>query len=164
MPNSAASSSARRWPPAFGDHIKVDRGSYEHHGIVSSHPSEPLTVIHYSKASDPPSIREEPYLTHFLFDSPASAVSIVPYDRALFSPEEVVRRARQCIGQAAYGLLSSNCEHWASWCHTDEFYSGQVAAHGSSLINVGTVGLVFGAVMVMGGVVLSRLARRSPNT
>jgi hypothetical protein len=154
-----SAASAPRWPPAFGDHIKVDRGAYSHHGIVSSHPDEPLTVIHWSKASTPAAIREEPFLTHFLFDCPLSAVSIVPYDR-LYSPADVVARARQHLGESAYDLAANNCEHFSSWCHTDVWASQQVQAHANGLMNAGTVALVVGSVMMFGGMLLSRKAHR----
>lgn len=38
----------------------------------------------------------------------------------LFSPEETVERAYQCIDEKGYNLLDNNCEHFAIWCKTGE--------------------------------------------
>ena len=157
--SSSSSSSKRRWPPLYGDHIKVNRGSYSHHGIVSSHPEEPLTVVHYSKRGQA-AIREEPFESAFLLDSPLSAVTVVPYDHSEFDPEEVVARARSLIGEASYDLLGNNCEHFASFAITGEYYSAQLETHATSLFNAGTAALVIGTVFMAGSFFLGRKARR----
>ena len=36
----------------------------------------------------------------------------------IFSPEETVERARQCINEENYNLLKNNCEHFSIWCKT----------------------------------------------
>ncbi|MCE9979674.1 MULTISPECIES: lecithin retinol acyltransferase family protein [Leclercia] len=45
----------------------------------------------------------------------------------LFSPDEVVERARKEIGEQQYSLLFNNCEHFAVWCKTGLLESEQVA-------------------------------------
>ena len=54
--------------------------------------------------------------------------SDVYYDRdgILYSPEETVQRARNCIGKKGYDLLCHNCEHFAIWCKTGLEKSEQV--------------------------------------
>ncbi len=44
----------------------------------------------------------------------------------LYSPEETVSRARNCIGQKGYDLLFHNCEHFAVWCKTGVEKSAQI--------------------------------------
>lgn len=44
----------------------------------------------------------------------------------LYSPQETVERARSCIGQRGYDLLTHNCEHFAVWCKTGVEKSEQV--------------------------------------
>lgn len=54
----------------------------------------------------------------FLFD--------VEEEERLYSPQETVERARSCIGQGEYDLLTQNCEHFAMWCKTGVKESAQV--------------------------------------
>lgn len=54
----------------------------------------------------------------FLFD--------IEEEERLYSPQETVERARSCIGQGEYDLLTQNCEHFAMWCKTGEKESAQV--------------------------------------
>ena len=44
----------------------------------------------------------------------------------LFSPEETVSRARDCIGKKGYNLIFHNCEHFAVWCKTGLEKSEQI--------------------------------------
>jgi hypothetical protein len=43
-----------------------------------------------------------------------------------FSPEFVVIRAYSRLGETEYHLICNNCEHFASWCKTDNHDSKQV--------------------------------------
>lgn len=113
----------------LGRHICVSRVGYTHHGILSSATGE--TVVHYAKGSGALDgvIREESF-ARFLGASPLTAVAYVEDDAgrpAKFTREEIVARARHCIGLADYGLFGSNCEHWARWVEIDESYSKQVS-------------------------------------
>jgi hypothetical protein len=38
----------------------------------------------------------------------------------IYSPEEVVERAKSQLGKGNYKLLFNNCEHFAMWCKTGE--------------------------------------------
>ena len=44
-----------------------------------------------------------------------------------FSPDEIVRRARDQVGMQGYDLIWNNCEHFAYWCCIGERESRQVA-------------------------------------
>ena len=57
----------------------------------------------------------------FLFD-----IEPEEEERDFYSPQETVERARSCIGQGEYDLLTQNCEHFAMWCKTGAKESAQV--------------------------------------
>lgn len=44
----------------------------------------------------------------------------------IYSPEEIVIRAKKCIGEGQYNLAFRNCEHFAIWCKTGINHSYQV--------------------------------------
>ena len=56
----------------------------------------------------------------------------------LYSPQETVERARSCIGQRGYDLLTHNCEHFAIWCKTGVEKSEQV----NEMLNIIVAGVV----------------------
>jgi len=53
-------------------------------------------------------------------------VQVVDQGRSLYSPEEIVRRARSRIGEDDYRLLTNNCEHFCNWCLHGVSRSAQV--------------------------------------
>ena len=55
----------------------------------------------------------------FLFD-------LEEEEERLYSQQETVERARSCLGQGEYDLLTQNCEHFAMWCKTGVKESAQV--------------------------------------
>ena len=105
---------------AIGDHIRVDRGLYWHHGIDAGEGR----VIHQTgepgRALDA-AIRETS-MDPFLRDGSVELVGDTP----AFSPAQVVSRARSRIGETGYDLLLNNCEHFTCWCMTGEAESKQV--------------------------------------
>ncbi|PAV77048.1 hypothetical protein WR25_06595 [Diploscapter pachys] len=42
-----------------------------------------------------------------------------------YSAEEIVRRAKSKLGHYEYNTLTSNCEHFATWCRYNKFLSMQ---------------------------------------
>lgn len=112
----------------LADHLRTPRTfqglPYEHHGIYVGK----KTVIHYSgfaggglSSKSGASICEAS-LSAFE-DGRGSAV--VRY-QASFPPEEVLLRARSCVGESDYNLVRNNCEHFAVWCKTGRLVSHQV--------------------------------------
>jgi hypothetical protein len=100
----------RREPP-LGAHLQTLRRGYTHHGIYVGRGR----VVHYSGLSGfwhcgP--VEEVP-LSRFAV---GRAVQVVDQDRASYSPQEIVRRARSRIGENDYRLLTNNCEHFCNWC------------------------------------------------
>lgn len=136
----------------LGDIIYVDRGLYKHFGVYSGENK----VIYYTKDknNELDGIIRETSLKTFLnnenkcficnFDENGNRTSISQFNsqscvpmifdyeldknmnRKLYSAEETVRRARNCIGNKGYNLVCNNCEHFAIWCKTGVSESGQV--------------------------------------
>jgi Lecithin retinol acyltransferase len=114
---------------AAGDHIKVKRLVYAHHGIFV----DDSLVIDFSGGRD---IWEKPDAlvrarTLKEFEGKGRAAERVEHPQKIFGglgawpereypPEEVVRRAEALCQVAAtkgaYRLSGSNCEHIANWC------------------------------------------------
>ncbi|MCC5787056.1 MAG: lecithin retinol acyltransferase family protein [Phycisphaerales bacterium] len=101
---------------AKGDHIKVARRGYTHHGIDMGDG----TVVEYDKFSG--TIRRVD-MAAFVGDAPE--VRVVEHDDG-FPPEKIADRAMLRMGESAYQLFSNNCEQFAYWCVTGRAASGQV--------------------------------------
>lgn len=86
-----------------GDHIKVMRSVYSHHGIYIGKGK----VIHYDDFIVCMSTLEDfANGDDILFvDEPS------PYKRS-----EIVKRAKSRLGESEYNLVWNNCENFATWC------------------------------------------------
>lgn len=94
-----------------GEHLRIERGVYTHHGIYVGGGK----VIHYSQGYDSvPEIRE----VSFKEFAGISKVDIVPErDSPLrFSADEAVKRAYSRLGERNYNLVYNNCENFVRWC------------------------------------------------
>ena len=69
---------------------------------------------------------------------------------AAFPPEEIAARALSQVGRDGYCPVVSNCEHFATWCATDEPRSRQVEAVVRRVAAV-TATVVAGVVSLRGG-------------
>jgi hypothetical protein len=107
--------------PPVGAHLTTSRRGYTHHGVYVGGGR----VVHYSGFSGYWQCGpvEEVSLSRF---SAGRDVQIVGHPRSLFSPEEIVRRARSRVGENAYRLLTNNCEHFCNWCLDGVSHSAQV--------------------------------------
>lgn len=128
---------------AFGEHVRVKRLGYWHHGIDCGDG----TVIHYSgemSEKRDAHVRRTP-VSEFTQGAP---IEVVRHRHAL-EPEQVVARAESRLGEKRYRLLRNNCEHFARWCATGRRGSIQVqraaAAAGGVAVTVGSVALTLGA-------------------
>ena len=104
-----------------GHHIKTNWILYDHHMIVVEVISKDrIRIIHKRKNMEPVAEEEVSYrpedLTLLVYNSPFSAV-------------EIVRRARERIGQT-YNLVSANCEHFVTEVRTGLAVSLQVETVG----------------------------------
>jgi hypothetical protein len=104
-----------------GDHIRVNRGLYWHHGIDVGDG----TVIH---AAGEPGRRKigatvrRTSIGEFLRGGLPECVAA----RDSLSADEIVARAQEALGRGGYSLFFNNCEHLARWCQTGESGSRQV--------------------------------------
>lgn len=108
-----------------GDHICVLRGPYRHDGIYVSREQ----VIHFSSGSSPDS--QESVICSTTLDEFApggwnSWVGVVDHrSHPRFSYLAAIERAESQLGKQAYDLNDLSCAHFATWCATGEFSSGQ---------------------------------------
>ncbi|MDX2244029.1 MAG: lecithin retinol acyltransferase family protein [Leptolyngbyaceae cyanobacterium bins.302] len=100
-----------------GDHIRVWRGGYYHHGIYCGDSS----VIHYGGGKGDSTIQRES-LEAFALEKTIEIASYSKY----FSASEVIERAESRLGEGKYNLVFNNCEHFANWCKIGQARSGQV--------------------------------------
>jgi cell wall-associated NlpC family hydrolase len=94
-----------------GDHLRINRGVYTHHGIYAGDGK----VIHYSQGYDKiPEIREVPFAEF----AGVSKVEVVPESESpmIYSAEEAVKRAYTRLGEKSYNLIYNNCENFVRWC------------------------------------------------
>jgi hypothetical protein len=107
--------------PPLGAHLATSRRGYTHHGMYVGEGR----VVHYSGLSGfwQCGPVEEVSLLRF---AAGHSVRIVDHGRSMYSPQEIVRRARSRIGENDYRLLTNNCEHFCNWCFYGVSRSAQV--------------------------------------
>jgi len=121
------SSSVRSY--RFGDHLKIKRRFYYHHGIYIGDNK----VIHYAP---PPGkevadgigwrqifgIDSEINTIHitdlkdFELDSDTETTVVKYKEQNAFPPMKIVARADSRLGENGYNLWGNNCEHFVQWC------------------------------------------------
>ncbi|AMN67219.1 lecithin retinol acyltransferase family protein [Psychrobacter sp. P11G5] len=111
---------------AIGSHIKTSRTGYSHHGIYCGSGQ----VVHYSGFAQAlkKGALEITTLQRFLGSETQYDIVNYPYDKVMFSSEEIVKRALSRVGEDSYNLVFNNCEHFAAWCVTGKSESKQVKA------------------------------------
>ena len=86
-----------------GAHIAVDRCGYSHHGIYDGSGY----VYEYNDF-----VVRCVSLSAFAEGSKVYEFS----EEAVYSPNEIVRRALSRVGESEYNLLYNNCQNFATWC------------------------------------------------
>lgn len=125
---------------ARGDHVKVTRRGYTHHGIDLGDG----TFIHLSgepaggKASA--EVRIDPWEVFGKGGKFSVRRHVLHHD-----PDAVVARAMSKLGQREYGLRKNNCEHFAHWCVTGKSRSEQVETAASGAGVAGAAAAAAGA-------------------
>lgn len=147
--SSAGSSGSRRWIRP-GDHLKVSRGGYCHHGVCVADG----WVIHFSgldQGKSRASIRTAS-LDEF---AQGAQPRIVEYG-SRNSTEVTIRRAWSQLNQGGYHLALRNCEHFARWCCTGSERSLQVEKAagfgGSAAVGLAGPQIALSAAVLAGGV------------
>jgi hypothetical protein len=110
--------------PLPGDIVYVNRGVYKHYGVYAGDGM----VVHFAPLAGAEinaenAVIHETTLEGFL---KGGVLVVDRASRAKFSRQEIVRRARGCIGSKDYCLVVHNCEHFARWCVTGVYKSRQV--------------------------------------
>ena len=86
-----------------GDHIKVMRTIYSHHGIYIGYGK----VIEYNEG-----VVQKSSLESF-----ADGDSIIYVDEpSPYTKNEIVKRAKSRLWESDYNLVWNNCENFATWC------------------------------------------------
>lgn len=118
-----------RKTPQRGDHIRVNRGLYNHHGVYISDDE----VIHFTGRdgdnvldwSKPEVISTD--LDYFLKGDILEVKEYTDEEiNDLYPTEHIVQYARACLGDKGYNLIFNNCEHFANTCTLGRFRSKQV--------------------------------------
>jgi len=113
--------------PQSGDLIWADRSPkpYNHCGIYEG----AGYVIHFAApdGSETNAENAEVHRTSFERFADGCPVKVIDIEGSK-SPEETLRRARNCIGMKGYHLTTFNCDHFATWCKTGKYHSIQVDA------------------------------------
>jgi hypothetical protein len=119
---------------AAGDHLRVYRGGYWHHGIDCGN----YRVIHYTARDGTKAGASIQETTQSLF-ALDGVVEIVPYAQR-GAPDAILARARSRLGENAYNVVLNNCEHFARWCVTGEAESDQVRVATSTVAGAAGTG------------------------
>ena len=105
--------------PVYGDHIRVNRGIYSHHGIYASDDC----VIHFASLiegheTDPETA--EVCVSDLKTFLKGDTLEVREYSESELetkrTPEEIVNYAFSMLGTKGYNLVTNNCEHFANEC------------------------------------------------
>lgn len=120
-----------RWvvkKPQYGDHIRVGRNLYYHHGIYAS--DDEVYAFQSPKGVEvcpETAVVLVESLNDFLKDGRLEVREFTPDENARKrSPLEIVNAAREAVGSMGYDLINNNCEHFANKCVFGEARSEQV--------------------------------------
>lgn len=121
---------------AKGDHIRVRRGFYYHHGIDCGDGC----VIHYNGS---PLRRRDARVTRtpvedFRRGGSVEVIHRCPTDCA----DDVIARASSRLGESLYHLVWNNCEHFAWWCLTGRSRSRQVEKVAAGVLTIAAAACV----------------------
>jgi hypothetical protein len=119
-----------------GNHIKVGRGLYDHHGIYMGVRGGVHVVAELAKPGEGGMVRFVSWDTF----SRGAMVQIVDHPNGL-PLAAVVANVLRTPRWRKYDLLDWNCEHFATWCSTHQATSSQV--DGIAKVSVAAILLVF---------------------
>ncbi len=113
--------------PEYGNQIRVNRGLYYHHGIYES------DDIVYQFASKDGELNPETAevcttsLSDFLKGGVLEVREYTDEEKkTLRSPDEIIKYAKEHLGEMGYNLISNNCEHFSNRCAFGISESNQV--------------------------------------
>ncbi|HNV21107.1 MAG TPA: lecithin retinol acyltransferase family protein [Candidatus Hydrogenedentes bacterium] len=106
---------------ARGDHLKVRRRGYWHHGIDCGDG----TVIHYAGMERE---KSDAYVRRTSLAEFCKGRTVRVAGRGSQDPELAMSRAESALGTGGYHLLFNNCEHFSTWSTTGRRRSSQLTA------------------------------------
>lgn len=140
-PNLVVQTSNEIWEekdPLKGEHIRVNRGIYNHHGIYVSHDE----VIHFTGQNNDNILdwsKNEVITTNldvFLKDGTLEVKKYTEEElKDLYPVDHIVQYARCCIGDNGYNLIFNNCEHFSNVCTLGRFRSIQIDKIFNTILN-----------------------------
>jgi hypothetical protein len=104
-----------------GNHVRVNRGLFYHHGIYMGVREGTPVVAELAKPSEGGVVRLVTWATF----TRGGAVEIVDHPNGL-PLHAVVENVRRAPRWRKYDLFDWNCEHFATWCSTHVVRSEQV--------------------------------------
>ena len=116
--------------PSYGDQIRVNRGLYYHHGIYESDDCVyQFASPEGSEISPETAIVCTTSLKKFLKDGLVEVREYTDEEKAkLRSKDEIIKYAKDHLGEGGYNLISNNCEHFSNRCAFGESKSSQVVS------------------------------------
>lgn len=143
-----------------GDHIKIGRGFYSHHGIYIDKDQ----VVHFSgepKRKNRSQI-EVTTLDKFINGSKTAKIKVVAYEKdTIFDAETTIQLALEHLGDSDYHLMFRNCEHFATYCKTGKRESKQVKRAIISLPSTGVIAASLAAGLYYINKALPKKTKRS---
>lgn len=122
---------------ARGDHIRVRRGLYFHHGVDMGDGR----VVHYAGLAD--GLRAGPVDVVDMDRFAAGRTVKVIRHKGRLSPRETLSRALSRVGEERYHVVWRNCEHFATWavtgkanCRQVKVVSGMMALVAAAFVGV----------------------------
>ncbi len=103
-----------------GDHIRVNRGIYYHHGIEV----ENGAIIHFTgevKSKFNAAVQKT-HLYDFVLNGKIERITHLK----CFPVEKTIQLTYENLGKTGYNLTFNNCEHFAVYCKTGEQRSRQI--------------------------------------
>ncbi len=105
--------------PVFGDHIRVSRGLYAHHGIYASDDC----IIHFASNEIGQETNPEcatVCITNLANFQKNGVIEVREFSeeeaKAKRSPQDTINFAFTQLGEKGYDLINNNCEHFANYC------------------------------------------------
>ena len=120
---------ASRYGLIPGDHVRVWRGFYWHHAVVVGEDR----VIEFGGGAGGGPVRSTPIGAF----ARGGRIELV-----VRGGPNAVWRAESQVGRSDFDLLLRNCEHFATWCSSGRWASGQVALIGLLAVVTGLVASV----------------------
>lgn len=123
--------------------------TYWHKAIVSTEPAgdeASIKVIHFSLPEGQTEGECEVVETSLKWFLDRGRDPAVEEGEPIFSPQQIVKRARSQLGKKSYDLPTRNCKHFTTWCWRGSAFSQQVHEYGFTAVVCGVISAVLIAV------------------